>query len=342
MRVIRPTIYDIARAANVSKSTVSRVLNNSSNISEESKRRVNKAIKELNFQPNKMARGLTSGFDAILVISRPTNTTIGNPFFSEIIQTITSIAEEENFDIILQPSKSTNDSLEKCISKINEKMIKGIILLSSPIDDSFFSELDKYDIPIAVVGKLNYSYRNIFSVDTDNFTNSYKVVQHLIDNGHREIACIHQPLKYNAAIDRVSGYKQCLIDNDIPICDDWIVDCGYSNEDTIFGITKLLNSKKLPSAIFTPDELKVLCIYGTASKLNLSIPNDLSVVGLANGIMPKLLSPPTTGITLPVSELGEIATRMLLARIKNIPTSENEIIVAAGEICGESVLNKNL
>lgn len=339
MRPIKPTIYDIAKAAKVSKSTVSRALNNSSSISEESKNRVNRAIKELNFQPNRMARALTSGFDAILVISRPTNTTIGNPFFTEIIQPITAIAEEENFDIILQPSKSNNDALEKCVSKINEKMVKGIILLTSPADDNFFSKLDKYDIPIAVIGKLNQSYKNIFSVDTDNFKNSYNVVQHLIDNGHSDIACVHPPLKYKAAIDRVSGYKQCLIDNDIQIREEWVMDCGYSTEESQFGVTKLLSSPKLPTAIFTPDELKVLSIYNVASRLNLSIPNDISVVGLSNGITPKLLTPPMTGIKLPVSELGEIATRMLLDRIKGNPSSESNKIVAAGEINGESVAN---
>lgn len=101
-----PTIYDIARVAGVSKSTVSRVLNKQTNISPEAREKVLRAIEELQYQPNKLARALTSsGFDAIMVIStRSTKTTAGNPFFSEVLHAITAKAEEEGFDVILQTS----------------------------------------------------------------------------------------------------------------------------------------------------------------------------------------------------------------------------------------------
>ncbi|BEB46832.1 hypothetical protein VEE17_22380 [Escherichia coli] len=97
-----PTIYDIARVAGVSKSTVSRVLNKQTNISPEAREKVLRAIEELQYQPNKLARALTSsGFDAIMVIStRSTKTTAGNPFFSEVLHAITAKAEEEGFDVI--------------------------------------------------------------------------------------------------------------------------------------------------------------------------------------------------------------------------------------------------
>ncbi|GKW72203.1 hypothetical protein FJMB00501_22870 [Enterobacter hormaechei] len=110
-----PTIYDIARVAGVSKSTVSRVLNKQTNISPEAREKVLKAIDELNYQPNKLARALTSsGFDAIMVIStRSTKTTAGNPFFSDVLHAITAKAEEEGFDVILQTSKSSEDDLQK-------------------------------------------------------------------------------------------------------------------------------------------------------------------------------------------------------------------------------------
>lgn len=151
-----PTIYDIARVAGVSKSTVSRVLNKQTNISPEAREKVLRAIEELQYQPNKLARALTSsGFDAIMVIStRSTKTTAGNPFFSEVLHAITAKAEEEGFDVILQTSHNPAEDLQKCESKIKQKMIKGIIMLSSPADESFFAQLDKYDIPVVVIGKV--------------------------------------------------------------------------------------------------------------------------------------------------------------------------------------------
>ena len=169
-----PTIYDIARVAGVSKSTVSRVLNKQTNISPEAREKVLKAIEELNYQPNKLARALTSsGFDAIMVIStRSTKTTAGNPFFSDVLHAITAKAEQEGFDVILQTSKSSEDDLLKCESKIKQKMIKGVIMLSSPANESFFSRLDMYGVPVVVIGKVEGDFQNIYSVDTDNFRDS--------------------------------------------------------------------------------------------------------------------------------------------------------------------------
>ena len=330
MNPINPTIYDIARYAQVSKSTVSRVLTGKTNISDESRKRVLKAIEELKYEPNKLARALTnSGFDAILVISRPSNTTAGNPFFSEVIQSIASYAENEDFDVILQTSRNTKEVLQKCLSKIRDKMVRGIIMLSSPVNEDYFDELDKHNIPIAVIGKLKGSFNNIFSVDTNNFANSYRLVKFLIDKGHRDIACLHAPLKYNAAIDRVDGYTQCLIDHGIPVREDRIIDCGYSFEDAHEKAILLLKSDRLPTAVFTVDELKIMSFYHAASLLGISIPDQISIVGLSNGITPQLLSPPMTGIELPVSALGKIATELLFKRIKGQADTDNLTIVPA-------------
>lgn len=221
-----PTIYDIARVAGVSKSTVSRVLNKQTNISPEAREKVLRAIEELQYQPNKLARALTSsGFDAIMVIStRSTKTTAGNPFFSEVLHAITAKAEEEGFDVILQTSHNPAEDLQKCESKIKQKMIKGIIMLSSPADESFFAQLDKYDIPVVVIGKVEGQYAHVYSVDTDNFGDSIALTDALIESGHQNIACLHAPLDVHVSVDRVNGYKQSLAAHNIAVRDEWIVD----------------------------------------------------------------------------------------------------------------------
>lgn len=335
-----PTIYDIARVANVSKSTVSRVLNNKSNISEESRLRVMKAIEELNYQPSKLARALTSsGFDAIMVISRSTKTTAGNTFFSEIIHSISTRAEDENFDVILQTSKSSKDELEKCIAKIQGRMIKGILMLSSPANEDFFKELDKYNIPVIVIGKLEEEYKNIYSVDTDNYQDSYHLIQYLIDQGHREIACMHSSLDYHVSIDRLDGYKQCLLDNGIELKDDWIIDGGYTMEQAYKTSESLLSSKNKPTAIFATDDLKVISLYNTAARLGISIPNDLSIVGYNNGVFSTLLSPLLTGIEIPVKKLGDVATDLLFAKIKKADEDFSPKLIPTKMITHQSVIN---
>ncbi|EAG8928892.1 TPA: LacI family DNA-binding transcriptional regulator [Listeria monocytogenes] len=318
------TIYDIAKHAGVSKSTVSRVLNNQANISEESRKKVLEAIDELNYQPSKLARALTSsGFDAIMVISnRSTTTTTGNPFFSEIIQSISTQAELENFDLILQTAKNSEDELKKCLSKIQEKMIKGIIMLSSPADEDFFYQLDPYNIPIVVTGKVEGHYKNIYSVDTDNFGDSYALTKHLIKQGHQKIACIHAPLDYHVSIDRLAGFRSCLFDHQLDLRNDWIIDSGYSIEDSYKAALRLMEGPDKPTAVFATDDLKVLSIYKMAADKNLQIPADFSVIGYNDKVASSFLSPPLTSIDIPINKLGKKATNLLFRLIhqdKNVP-----------------------
>lgn len=338
------TIYDIARVANVSKSTVSRVLNNQSNISEEARERVLKAIEELNYQPSKLARALSSGFDAIMVVSRSAKTTSNNPFFSEIIHRISSNAEEENFDVIIQTSRNSKDELEKCITKIKEKMIKGIIMLSSPANEDFFKQLDVFNIPIVVIGKVDGEYTNIYSVDTNNYQDSYNLTKFLIEQGHRDIACLHSPLDYHVSIDRLEGYKDCLNDFSIPLKEEWIINSGYTVNTAYDSATSLLLSHQRPTAVFATDDLKVLSLYKSASENGISIPNDISIVGYSNSSISAFLSPSLTSIEIPVKELGDAGTTLLFAKIKGNTSKHNQKIVPTEMIIKNSVakvLEKN-
>ncbi|AQY52232.1 transcriptional regulator [Listeria weihenstephanensis FSL R9-0317] len=333
------TIYDIARHAGVSKSTVSRVLNNQTNISADSKKRVLIAIEELQYKPSKLARALTnSGFDAIMVISnRPTKTTAGNPFFSEIIHSISAIAEDQNFDLILQTSRNTDDELDKCIAKIKEKMIKGIIMLSSPADESFFEKLDPFNIPIVVTGKIDGNYTNVYSVDTDNFKDSYELTNLLIKNGHKNIACLHAPLNYHVSIDRLAGYRSCLFDHNLDIRRDWILDSGYTAEDAYNAAHQLLSHPDRPTAIFATDDLKVLSIYKVASEHGLQIPEDLSIVGYNDRVVSTFLSPPLTAIDIPTKRLGKAATELLFDLIQQNDTPSKNMIIETKLINGASI-----
>ncbi|MEH6943102.1 LacI family DNA-binding transcriptional regulator [Bacillus sp. JJ722] len=310
------TIYDIAKIANVSKSTVSRVLNNQGNTSEIARQRVLKAIEELNYQPSKLARGLSTAFDAIMVLSRPTSTTTKNPYFSEIIHIISQRAELENFDVILQTSKNSTDTLNKCVNKIKEKMIKGIVMLSSPSNEEFFIELDKYNVPVVVIGKIDGHYTNIFSVDTDNYQDSYNLCTYLIEQGHEKIACIHAPLQYNVSIDRLHGYQDCLRDHDLPLIDPWIMDGGYTIEDAQKSLQPLLSMSKMPTAIFATDDSKVVSSYKFALDNGLEIPDDLSIAGYGNSNTVPYLNPPLTRIEIPFDNLGQTAMDLLFNKIK--------------------------
>lgn len=333
-----PTIYDIARVANVSKSTVSRVLNNQQNISAEARERVLSAIKELNYHPNKLARSLSTGFDAILVISRSSATIIDNPFFSEILNSISRKAEEEHFDVILQTSQNRQDELKKCIKKIKEKMIKGIIILSSPADEKLLQQLDVFNIPVVVIGKVTGNYANIFSVDTDNYQDSYDQMQYLVDQGHRKIACLHSPFDYNVAIDRFNGYSDCMKNNGLKPEKEWVLNSGYTIQEAYVAAKSLLQLKERPTAVFATDDLKVISVYKAFFEENVRIPADVSVVGYSNSNLSQFLFPSLTSMEIPIRKLGETGTELLFSKIKQTSAATpTKIIIPTENIKGGSV-----
>ena len=323
-----PTIYDIARVAGVSKSTVSRVLNKQTNISPEAREKVLKAIEELNYQPNKLARALTSsGFDAIMVIStRSTKTTAGNPFFSDVLHAITAKAEEEGFDVILQTSKSSEDDLQKCVGKIKQKMIKGIIMLSSPANESFFATLDEYGVPVVVIGKVEGNYQNIYSVDTDNFRDSAILTDSFIKHGRTKIACLHAPLDYHVSIDRLAGYKSSLEKQGIAINPDWVIDGGYTHESALQAAFQLLSSDNPPDAVFATDSMKLLSLYRAADALNLTIPEQVAMAGYSDPMLSLILTPAPGGFDIPTRKLGEESCDVLFRCIAGKPAPHKILV----------------
>ncbi|EKK5269294.1 LacI family DNA-binding transcriptional regulator [Cronobacter dublinensis] len=323
-----PTIYDIARVAKVSKSTVSRVLNNQTNISDAARERVLKAIDELQYQPNKLARALTSsGFDAIMVIStRSTKTTAGNPFFSEVLHAIMARAEETGFDVILQTSRNSEDDLQKCLTRIRQKMIKGIIMLSSPADESFFARLDECAIPVVVIGNVAGHYQHICSVDTDNYHDSIALTDTLIARGCQRIACLHAPLDYHVSIDRLAGFRASLAKHQRPDDSTLVLNGGYTQESALAAARQLLAMPIPPDAVFATDSLKLMSLYRVAAERGLAIPQALTVVGYSNETLSFLLSPPPGGIDIPTQQLGDVSSALLFARIAGEPVPARTLI----------------
>lgn len=324
---MKQTIYDIAKVANVSKSTVSRVLNNSDNISEKAKSRVLKAIEELNYHPSKIARGLSIGFDAILVVSRSTRTTKNNPYFSEVLHVISHYTEDKNYDIILQSSHSNEEEIKKCISKTTNKIIRGIIMLSSPAEEEVFKEMDGYNIPIVVIGKVEGKYNNVYSVDTNNYQDSYNLIQYLIDKGHKNIACLYSPQEYHVSVDRLMGYLDCMEDNGLIVTPEMMVNCGFTIEDAYLATKVFFENNNRPSAVFAIDDLKLMSLYKVLGEQRLSVPEDILVAGYSNMDITSFLFPTIIQIKNPTNELGEVASKLLFSLINGkIPSERNMII----------------
>ncbi len=316
----KTTIQDVAERSKVSVSTVSRVLNDHPAVSKKSRERVMRVIEEMNYQPSKLARSLSlNGFDAILIVyTRPSKFAIDNPYFNIIVSAIGAVAEANDFDLILQSSTDEKKEISKTMSMIADKLIKGIILLSSRVDDSLINALLKTNIPVAVVGKLDIKidHPHIFSVDTDNTRDSNSICRYLIGMGHTRIGCIHAPKNHYVSLDRVQGFCQALKSHNIAIEDDLFMDGGHTVESAYDAALRLLCERQDITAIFATDDIKALGVYQAAKRLSMSIPDDLSVVGYNDYTFSKMITPSLTTMRVPIYDLGIVSATKLFAMIK--------------------------
>jgi len=336
---VSSNIKDVARLANVSITTVSRVINNGEHIKPETRERVLAAIEKLNFKPNKLAQSLGSGcFQAIgVVATRTSYQAFGNPYFSMVLQAIGETAENKNYEIMLCSSSDENREIEKCMSMIESKVVQGLLLLGSRVNDRLVEELERVGFPFVLVGRVidEELAKNIYSVDTDNLKDCMEAVEYLISLGHRRIGCIHAPLKYVASKDRLDGYIEAHKRALIPVDYSLIEDGGYSSNNAYEAALKLLNSPNPPTAIFATDDIKAIGAYKAMIELGIKIPDQISLIGHNNYEISQIITPSLTTIDVPIYSLGTTSTRVLFDLIEG-NTPEKRIILETSFIKRDS------
>lgn len=312
------TIKDVAKLANVSISTVSRVINNYDNVKPETRQAVLDAIKKLNFKPNKLAQSLSSNaFPAIGVVSlsRFSN----EAFLPIVLQAIGEVTENKGYEIVLNTSKNEDEEIKKCISLIESRIVQGFIILSSKINDLLVEKLYEMQFPFVLLGRsMNERLANeIYSVDTDNYTDSKEAVKYLFQIGHRRIGFIHGPLKYVVSQDRLNGYIDAHKEALLPVDYSIIKDGGYTIIDAYRATKEILKNPSIPSAIFVNDDLKAIGAYRAIIEAGLKIPDDISILGHNNYEISQILSPQLSTIDVPIKMLGAVATQKLFDLIEN-------------------------
>lgn len=316
-------IKDVAKLANTSISTVSRVMNDSNNVNPELKNRVLDAITKLDYKPNIVAQSLRSNtLKSIgVAISRSSNP----EYTSNVLQSICKTMNEHEYNIILNQTKNPLKETAQCVSLAQQGLAQGFILVGSKIHDDLMEELYQNNIPFVVIGKIaNPKLESIIPhVDTDNFSDCKDSTNFLFQNGHKHIGILHSDLEYVVSNDRLNGFIASHQFNNIPLDYNLIVNGGYTIEEAANAAMKLLTSSNPPTAIFATDDLKAIGCYQAATKLGMQIPADISIMGHNNYIISNAISPTLTTIDVPVTQLGETASKLLLDLInhKDVPIS---------------------
>lgn len=314
---MKVTISDIARESGVSQTTVSRVLNNSGYVKDETREKILKIIKEKKYIPSAIARGLSTKKTNTIGVVVPD---INNPFFGEVIKGIGEIADKYNFNIILC---NTNDNVKKeikALEVLKEQRIEGIVITPSSVEDEFNSEylkdIQNFGIPVVLAeGQVKFS--DFSGVFTDNIKGAYEAISALTKNGHTKIAIITGRMNTKSAKDRLEGYKKALMENNLNIDEEYILYGDYK-EQSGYNLTKeILTMKDRPTAIFVSSNLMTFGAVKAIYEKELSIPKDISIIGYDNLEILNIVGLNISYVSAPAREIGIKSMKLLIERLKN-------------------------
>jgi LacI family transcriptional regulator len=308
------TIKDIAKKANVSIATVSRVMNNKADdIREETKQRVLNVIKEHDYQPNSIARSMVTKKTATIGLIIPD---IRNPFFPELVRGVEDFSKINNYSVILCNSDGDIEREKEYLNLMKEKSVDGVIYTYAygGFDDCI-DEILNNKIPIVLLDR-SRDDEKFSRVSIDNEKAGYIATKHLIELSHENIGCITGPDYIMGSRDRLKGYKSALKEAGLAINQAFIKTGDYQMEGGYLAAKELLKENRV-TAIFAFNDLMAFGVYQAAQEFGLTIPDDLSVVGFDNIKYNQLLQPKLTTIEQPTYRMGQLATEILLNQIKN-------------------------
>ncbi|MGM0878363.1 MAG: LacI family DNA-binding transcriptional regulator [Bacillota bacterium] len=323
------TIKDVAKVANVTPSTVSRVIANNPRISEKTKKKVRMVMEELGYHPNFKARSLVSGSTQTIGLVMPNSTekVFQNPFFPEVIRGISKTAHSMEYALLISTGETEEEIFEDVFHMVQGGRVDGVILLYSRINDKVMTFLEEKDFPFTIIGK---PYNNIDStshVDNDNFSAAKEVTQYLLSLGHRRIGFVAGSLKLMVTIDRKRGYETALLDAGISINYDYIVHEEFLMEGGKEAISELLSLKEPPTALVVADDLMAFGMFNTLERMGLRVPDDLSIVSFNNLLLSEVSRPPLTSVDVNIYNLGLQSAKCLIEKIKQPDEPAKRIII---------------
>ena len=308
------SIKDIARAAGVSHSTVSRSLSDSRLVNPETKARIQQLAQQSGYSPHAGARSLVMGRTRTIGV---VVTTIADPFVAEVVQGIESAAYQHDYTVILATSGTEPEREIAAVKMLRSKRVDGIIITSSRIGALYRDDLERVGVPVVLVNDHSSQGRlYTFSISVDNLHGGSLATQHLLSRGHRRIAHIGGPEGHSSSADRLAGYRQALADAGLPD-DPGLVQPGDGLAASgQRALDALLRQASPPTAVFCYNDMTAIGLLVAARERGLSLPEDLSVVGFDDIPFAAYVFPTLTTIAQPKFDMGQRALAMVLALVK--------------------------
>lgn len=326
------TLKQVAARAGVSFTTVSHVVNRSRPVSDAARVRVERAIAELGYFPSAVARALKTSQTHILGVIVPN---ITNPFFSELMRGIEDACLRGGYSVFLCNGDDDRERQGRSLDTLQERRVDGV-LLATPTGPAaaLAKRLTGMKLKTVVVDR-NIPGLEADHVRIDHTGGARTAVEHLLELGHRHIACLAGPSSFAASRARVSGYRKAMERAGIHPRDEWILEGDFS-APAGHDLTRRLLDTTDCTAVFASNDLQGIGALRAAAERGLAVPRDLSVIGFDGIEMGAFTYPALTTVGYPIRAIGETAATVLIDRIAGRRSSTSEVIVPPAVILRES------
>lgn len=326
-----PTIYDVARLADVSVATTSKVLNKKGSVSSKLVKRVVQAMEALDYHPDQVARSLKSGRTQTIGIIIPDITA---PFFTDVIRGVETEARAHGYSLILTDSNEDPALDQENLKMLHERRAEGV-LLSPTVPFSGQDRQTQRRCPLVLFDRCSRGFRGS-AVVTDNFQAAYDATRHLLALGHERIAIIGGRLELPNAFERLEGCRRAFQEANLPIREDYLRNGGFRLEGGYQCSMELMRLTDPPTAIFSLSIHMTIGLMRALYELHVPCPARVSVVGFDDFGWAAYFSPRLTTVAQPTLEMGKQATQMLLRKITSrrdgADGEEEKVVVLKNEL----------
>ncbi|HEY44928.1 MAG TPA: LacI family transcriptional regulator [Anaerolineae bacterium] len=333
------TLEDIAKQAGVSRSTVSRVVNNHPHVSEGVRKRVLEVIQITGYQPNAAARTLASQRSWMigLVVPRSVSSFFTDPYFPHLTRGIAKGCNQHDYTLGLF-LVGTKEDEEKILPRVSRSgLLDGILVQAGHHGDQVIDRLVQSTIPLVMVGR-PFHTEGISYIDVDNIEGAYNAVSHLVRLGYQRIGTITGPSKSTVGVDRMEGYRKALNERGHTLDESLVTEGDFTEAGGYYAMQRLLPAK--PDAIFAASDIMAVGAIRAAQEADLRIPDDIAFVGFDDVPLANHRDPKLTTIRQPVYQFGFSAVEILIELIENGREPARRVMVGTELIirdtCGAS------
>ncbi|WP_234573453.1 LacI family DNA-binding transcriptional regulator [Rhodohalobacter sp. 614A] len=311
------TLKQIAKELGLSAMTVSRAINNRSNVDEKTKERILNKAREMGYTPNHIAKSLVSKKSYTIGVVVPE---IAHSFFAEAIQGIEEVTFEGNYQLILTHSAENEEREKQALQTLKSKRVDGILISTAQTveDHSLYKRIVESDTALVFFDRCVEGI-GASCVSVDDRSGAYNITNHLIGHGYKKIAHLGGPLNLKISQERLWGYKEALNDNGIMIDDDLIIESGFREKGGYNAMDQLLTAYQdhPPRAVFAMNDPVAFGAMEAIYNHGFSIPEDIAIVGFSDDIRASLMKTPLTTVRQPSYDLGKRAAQKLIKMIEN-------------------------